>query len=118
MSKKLRNPRLQVVFTQQQYDLIRRLAELQDTSASKVVSQFVEHVEPMLRDVVRALEAAAEAKGKPAAKLLAAMADLSSTVQGMTQHAVDQGDMFAGQVERVRKRLRKPPVKAKKRAKG
>lgn len=112
MPKKYRNPRIPVAFTPSQYDVIHRLAELQGTSMAKVVKQFFEHVEPLLRDVVVALEAAQAAKGRPAAQLISAMANLQTSVQEMTQAAVEQGDMFSGQLERAKKKLRKRAVKA------
>lgn len=121
MAKVHRNPRVMVAFEPTEYELLKRLAQLQDTTMSKVVRQFFQQVEPVLREVVAALEAAAQAKGKPAAQLLAAMADLQTRVEGMTQAAVDQADMFAGRLERTRKNLRKAAVKApekRKRAKA
>lgn len=107
MPKQKRNPRLQVAFEREQFDLIQRLAELQGTSMAKIVKSFFEQVEPMLRDVVVALEAAKQAQGRPAAELLAAMARLQSAAGEMTEKAVSQGDMFAGQIARAAKRVRK-----------
>jgi uncharacterized protein (DUF1778 family) len=112
-------PRIALTLTTSQADLFRRMAELQQTSMAKVVLQLVEQVEPAMREVVVALEAAQAAKGRPAAQVLAAMARLQTVVQESTNKAVDQVDMFSGQIERAKKRLNRGPVKrgrARKRA--
>jgi hypothetical protein len=105
-------PRLTLTLTASQADLFRRMADLQQTSMAKIVLQFIEQVEPTLREVLVALEAAQAAKGRPAAQVLAAMARLQSTVEAITTKAVDQGDLFAGRLERAKKRLNRGPVKA------
>lgn len=125
MAKQKRNPRILVPFKPHTYELIRRLADLQDTSMAKVILQFFSEIEPMLVDIVVALEAAREAKGRPAAQLITAMAKLQSSIQGMTNKAVDQADMFAGSLSRTTEKLKKSaakrpvkPVGARKRAAG
>lgn len=112
-------PRIALTFSPSQADLVRRLAELQQTSMAKVVLQLLELAEPTMRDLVAALEAAQAAKGKPAAQMLAAMARLQTTVEAITTKAVDQGDLFSGRLERAKKRLAKAPgkpVRGRKRA--
>lgn len=104
-------PRLTLTLPASQADLVRRLAELERTSMAKVVLQLLEEVEPTMRELLVALEAAQAAKGKPAAQMLAAMARLQTTVQRMTAKAVDQGDLFTGRLERAKKRLNREPLK-------
>lgn len=125
MAKVKRNPRIAVVLTPAQYDVVFRLAKLQGTTMSKVLGQLYEQVEPLLRDSVVALEAAAQSKGKPVAQLIEAMSRMQATIQKTTQFAVDQGDMFAGQVARATTTLKKraakraeKPVAKRKRVRG
>ena len=112
MAKVKRNPRIIVAFKHEQYDLIAKLAELQEVPMSEIVRDLFTQVEPMLREVAVALEAAKQAQGQPVAKLIAAMSRLQSTMQGAVEHAVQQGDMFSGQVARTTARLRKRAEKA------
>ena len=121
MAKVKRNPRIIVSFKPEQYELLKRLGELQEVPMSKVVQQLFNQVEPMLREVAVALEAAKAAQGQPAARLIAAMSRLQAAVQGTVEHAVEQGDMFSGQLARTTERLRRRAVKpsgARKRARG
>lgn len=105
-------PRISLTLTTAQVDLFRRMAELQQTSVAKVILQLVESVEPTMREVVVALEAAQAAKGRPAAQVLASMARLQTAIEAATAKAVDQGDLFSGRLERAKKRLNRGPVKA------
>jgi len=81
---------------------------------ARVVLDLIDQVEPTLRELVAALEAAQAAKGKPAAQMLAAMANLQTAVQELTDQAVDQADMFSGKVSRARRSI----VRASQKAKG
>lgn len=118
MPKQKRNPRIIVAFEREQYDLLKRVAELQDTSMAKVVKSFFELAEPMLRDVCVALEAAKEAKGRPAAQVIAAMSRLQASVEEATQQAVDQADMFSGALSRTTKKLKKQAARATEKGSG
>ena len=81
-----------------------------------VVRALLDHVTPSLTQVVAALEAAQEARGKPAAQMLAAMSRLQSSVETLTDHAVNQADMFSGKIARVQRQV-KAKAKAGARAK-
>ena len=93
--------RIVISMEPERVDVIRRLAYLQQMPMSKVVIQLIEQVEPMLIEIVAALEAAQEAKGKPAAQLIAALSKMQTAVQGASQQAVDQVDMFSGKMTRT-----------------
>lgn len=103
-------PRLVVVLEPHQAEVIRRLAAIEGRPMSTVVRQLIDQVTPTLIDVVAALEAAQEAKGKPAAQLLSAMSRLQASVQSATEKAVDQADMFTGKMHRT---IAKVKAKAK-----
>lgn len=118
MAKVKRNPRIIVAFKPPQYELIAKLAELESVPMSEVIRQLFTQVEPMLRDVAVALEAAKQAQGQPAAQLIAAMSRLQATVQASVEHAVQQGDMFSGQMGRTVKRLQKRAGRRKEKPAG
>jgi len=112
-------PRITLTLSPTQADIVRRLATLERTSMAKVILQLLDQVEPVMRELLVALEAAQAAKGKPAAQVLAAMSRLQTSVQSLTAQAVDQGDLFSGRLERAKKRLNRGPIKrtkARKRA--
>lgn len=107
--------RIVISMEPERVDVIRRLAYLQQMPMSKVIIQLVEQVEPMLIEIVAALEAAQEAKGKPAAQLIAALSKMQTAVQGASQQAVDQVDMFSGKMTRT---IAKVKAKGKTKAKA
>lgn len=55
-------PRLQVTLTTPQYQLLKRLAELQGTSMSKIVAELFDQVHPVLERVAVVLQAAVRAQ--------------------------------------------------------
>lgn len=93
-------PRIVISCSQARHDLIHRLSHLQGQTMSKTVSQLIDQVEPMLMDICAALEAAQQAKGKPAAKLIMALSQMQAVVQDASARAVDQVDMFNGKIAR------------------
>jgi len=94
-------PRIVISCTPERYDLIRRLSVMQEQTMSRTVTDLLEQVEPMLREICAALEAAQQAKGKPAAKLIAALSHMQAAVQDAAAQAVDQVDMFSGKMTRT-----------------
>lgn len=100
-------PQLKITFEPEQFQLLKRLSTLEEKPMSKVVKDLFEHVQPMLTEMVVALEAARAAQGKAPQQLLSSMARLNAAVQTATQAAVDQGDMFSGHIARVGKKLEK-----------
>lgn len=113
-------PRIVISCTPERYDLIRRLSVMQEQTMSRTVTDLLEQVEPMLREICAALEAAQQAKGKPAAKLIAALSHMQAAVQDAAAQAVDQVDMFNGRMSREIAKVKakaKAPAKSVKRAK-
>lgn len=99
-------PTVRVVVEPHQLALIKRLAFLQRTSMAKVFRQLLDAAEPGLVEVAAALEAAAEARGKPVAQLISALAKLEGVAHAMTKGAKAQGDMFRRQMGKERARLK------------
>lgn len=56
-------PRHSITFEPDDYEVLRRMAELQGGSVSKIVSELVSSVMPALRRVVELVEAANQAEG-------------------------------------------------------
>jgi hypothetical protein len=111
-------PRLAITLSPEVEDTIRRLASLERVPMSRVVVQLLEHVMPQMQGIVAALEAARDAKGKPAQELLTALTRMQGAVEQAASVAVDQVDMFSGEVARVRKAIKRKPRKAPKKAAG
>jgi len=94
-----KSTRIQVSFSEYDYDLIKRLADLQGVSMSAVVSDLFEPVRPVLHKVCVVLEAAKKAKQDAHEGIKFQVQHIEEQMQPMIDNALDQFDMFVGYVE-------------------
>lgn len=111
------NEQLRITMKPGMYPVLKRLAALQQVPMARVVVDLIETAMPTFKELVVALEAVEQAKGKPVAKVLAAMTKLETALHSIGNEAVDQVDMFSGQVSRMKHRA-KVKAKVKRRAKA
>ena len=81
-----KNPRVAITFEVEDHDVLKRLAEIQGTSFSKIVSELIHEVVPQLKGVLVALEQAKAASEKltPEAK-----ARLRAKMEGKEAEAIE-----------------------------
>lgn len=96
-----KSPRIQVTVTPQQYELLSRVASLRGESRSKVVSELVETIEPMLERMVVVLEAASKAQSDYVEGLRQGMERAESDIMPLMRQALDQFDMFLAEQEKA-----------------
>lgn len=90
-----KKPRVAITFEVEDHDVLKRLAEIQGTSFSKIVSELIHEVVPQLKGVLIALEQAKAASEKltPEAK-----ARLRAKMEGKEAEAIET-------MEEIRKEL-------------
>lgn len=88
------NPRLSVTLSPHRYDLLKRLAALQGTSAAAVVSETMEMVYPVLERVCVVLEAARKAQETRKDGLRDAVSRAEAQLVPLLYEAVSQFDLF------------------------
>jgi hypothetical protein len=96
--------RIQVAFEPHDYELIKRLAGLQDQSMSAVVGDLFDSVSPVLERVCVVLEAAKKAKENAHSGIKEQAERIEQEMQPLINAALDQFDMFASFVETAQQR--------------
>lgn len=92
------NPRIQLTLRPERHDLLKRLAALQGVSMAAVVSDILDPAYPVLERVCVVLEAAERAKESSRDGMREAMAKAEAELMPHLVQAVDQFDMFMGEV--------------------
>jgi hypothetical protein len=87
-------PRVQVTFTTAQYELLKRLAELQDRSMGSIITELFEQVHPVLERVAVVLQAAARAQVSAMDGLRTATEAAEAEVRPMVDEAMRQLDLL------------------------
>jgi hypothetical protein len=90
-------PRINVTLKPSLFETIRRLSAFQKLSMSRVISELLREIEPVLQSTVVALEQLQSAKGKPAAALLTAMTRMQGAVEQLSQNVTGQIDFLRPQ---------------------
>lgn len=91
-------PRVQLTLAQHQHDLLKRLAELQGVSMASLVLDIIEPAFPVLERVCVVLEAAQRAQESSKEGMRSAMAKAEAELMPHLIDAVDQFDLFVGDV--------------------
>ena len=87
-------PRINLTVSQQRYDLLKRLAELQGRSMTAVVNEVLDQVEPVLERVVVVLEAASKAEDEARTGLKESAEKAERDLAPVIEQALSQFDMF------------------------
>ena len=92
-------PRIQVTVTESQYQLLKRLAQLQDRSMSAVLSELFDQIEPVYERVAVVLQAALRAQDSMKQGLIAATESAEAELAPMLAQAMGQLDMLVHATE-------------------
>ena len=92
-------PRINVTLEPHRYAMFKRLSALQGVSMSALIGELLEAVAEPMERVCVVLEAAAKAPGDLKAGLRSAVDRAEATLMPSALKAIDQFDMFMGDVE-------------------
>lgn len=94
-------PRITITLEPDQHDVLRRLAYLQRTSMSKIVTEFLGEVTPILANVANALEAVQRASSDARAKFVRTAEVAEEELRPLAEFVRNQFDMFAAEIGRI-----------------
>lgn len=103
-------PRITITLEPEQHEILRRLADLQGTSMSKIVTDFLGEVTPVLLNVADTLEAAQRASLEARAKFVRTAEIAEEELRPLAEFARDQFNLFAGEIDRLEKEVSPRPV--------
>ena len=92
-------PRITISLTQDQYNTLHRLSTLQGMPMSRLVSDLVAEVAPVLDKVADALAIAAKAQQNVKVNLRRVVTEAEEDFRPIVTQVMNQFDMFAGQLE-------------------
>lgn len=94
-------PRITITLEPEQHEILRRLADLQGTSMSRIVTEFLGEVVPILANVVTTLEAAQRSSSDARAKFVRTAETAEAELRPLAEFARNQFDLFAGEISRL-----------------
>jgi hypothetical protein len=94
-------PRITISLTQEQYNTLHRLSTLQGMPMSRLVSDLVAEVAPVLDKVSDALAIAAKAQQNVKVNLRRVVTEAEEDFRPIVAQVMNQFDMFAGQLENM-----------------
>lgn len=94
-------PRITITLEPEQHAVLRRLAELQGGSMSRIVSEFLGEVTPILSQVADALELAQRASSDARAKFVRAAEEAEEELRPLAEFTRNQFDLFSAQIGRL-----------------
>lgn len=94
-------PRITISLTQEQYNTLHRLSTLQGMPMSRLVSDLVAEVAPVLDKVADALAIAVKAQENVKVNLRRVVTEAEEDFRPIFTQAMNQFDMFAGQLENM-----------------
>jgi hypothetical protein len=94
-------PRITITLEQDQYLVLKRMADLQGGSMSRIVSDLLSEVVPVLNSVCDSLELAKKAQDDVRANLRRVAEEAQNDLEPIARMFSDQFDMFASELERL-----------------
>lgn len=94
-------PRITITLEPEQHAVLRRLAELQGGSMSRIVSEFLGEVTPILSQVADSLELAQRALSDARAKFVRAAEEAEEELRPLAEFTRNQFDLFSAQIGRL-----------------
>lgn len=94
-------PRITITMDQPDYDVVQRLAKLQGKPMSKVVTELMTEIVPLLSKVADSLSVAMNAHANVKQKMLQAAEQAERDMQPVLAQAINQFDLFANQLASV-----------------
>lgn len=93
-----KNPRVSVTLSPEDYEVLRRLSELNGESMSSIVGELVQTVSPALSRVIEVIEAAQGAKPEVMEQLRRVAEDSERVMSPLLQAGVEGFESFADRV--------------------
>lgn len=94
-------PRITITLEQEQYEVINRLATLQRGSMSRIVSELLAEVTPMLQQVCNTMEIAVRANADMKARIFKSCEEAEADMRPLVEAFNNQFDMFAAGIEKA-----------------
>ncbi len=94
-------PRITVTLEEQDYAVLQRLSELQGGSMSRIVSELMSEVTPVLTKVVESLEIAKRAQADVKVNLKKVVDEAEQDLKPLADQVLNQFDMFNAELSRV-----------------
>ncbi len=94
-------PRLTITMEQPDYEVVQRLAKLQGKPMSKVVTELMTEIVPVLSKVADSLAIAMSAHANVKQKMIQAAEQAEQDMQPVLAQAINQFDLFASQLASV-----------------
>lgn len=94
-------PRITITLEPDQHDVLRRLAGLQGGSMSRIVSELLAEVTPVLERVCESLELAKRAQAGVRANLRRVAEEAEEDLRPLAEIARNQFDLFAAELQRL-----------------
>lgn len=94
-------PRITITLEPEHYAVVKRLADLQEMSMSKIITQFFGEVSPILSRVADTLEAARRASDDARAKFVRTAEVAEEELRPLAETVRNQFDFFAGELSRL-----------------
>lgn len=94
-------PRITITLEPDQHDVLRRLAGLQGGSMSRIVSELLAEVTPVLERVCESLELAKRAQAGVRANLRRVAEEAEEDLRPLAEMARNQFDLFAVELQRL-----------------
>lgn len=94
-------PRITITLEPEHYAVVKRLADLQETSMSKIITQFFGEVSPILSRVADTLEAARRASDDARAKFVRTAEVAEQELRPLAEAVRNQFDFFAEELSRL-----------------
>lgn len=94
-------PRITITLEPEQHAVLRRLADLQGGSMSRIVSEFLGEVTPILSQVADSLELAKQASAEARAKFVRAAEEAEEELRPLAEFTRNQFDIFSQEIERL-----------------
>lgn len=94
-------PRITITLEPEQHAVLRRLADLQGGSMSRIVSEFLGEVTPILEKVADSLDLAKRASADARAKFVQSAQKAEEELRPLAEFTKSQFDLFASEIERL-----------------
>jgi hypothetical protein len=94
-------PRITITLEPAQHEVLKRLSALQGGSMSKIVSEFLGEITPILEKVADSLESAKRASADARARFVRAAEVAEEELRPLADFAKSQFDLFAEELQRL-----------------
>jgi hypothetical protein len=94
-------PRITITLEKEQYEVINRLATLQRGSMSRIITELLAEVTPMLQQVCNTMEIAVKANADMKARIFKSCEEAEADMRPLVEAFNSQFDLFAAGIERA-----------------